>query len=163
MRPYSVFQQICVLAIAISVFIGCGDLQERRYPDLDAARSDAAFERGWLPEPIPSTAADIREAHDLDTNEGWLVLGFAPEEYPRLHRMCADAGWRSLSRREIESLMVPEAPVDWWVSCAVLQTDGIDAYAREDHETDQCWWVLVQRENHTLISWHHFRTGRSGR
>lgn len=151
---HPLFERICVLAVSISVFIGCSDLQELHYQNLDAARSDGAFERGWLPVTIPSTSSNIREAHDLDTNEGWLVLDFAPDEYPQLRRMYMDAGWRGLSQRQIDSLVVPEAPVDWWISDTGLE-NGIDAYSWADDDTGQRWWALVQREKHRLISWHH--------
>ena len=64
------------------------------------------------------------EAHDLDTNEGWLVLGFAPEEYPRLHRMYADAGWLSLSHLENLTRLDDLSPLEDLRSLCGLLVEG---------------------------------------
>ena len=48
----------------------CDDLRiYSQYGDLNAAREDGAFERGWFPHWMPENAVDIHEFHDLDTNQ----------------------------------------------------------------------------------------------
>lgn len=49
----------------------CSDVYEAHYEDLPAARSAGAIEQGWLPTVLPADAVDIREVHDIDTNETW--------------------------------------------------------------------------------------------
>lgn len=59
----------------------------------DAMR-DGAGPRGWLPAYLPATAVEIREVHNLDTNQQWLrfrvpasdarrmVVGMEPVPHP---------------------------------------------------------------------------------
>jgi hypothetical protein len=58
-----------------AVLLGCvGACQEdfeSHYPDVAAARRDGAFDRGWLPEFMPTDAIDIFEEHNVDTNVTW--------------------------------------------------------------------------------------------
>ena len=48
------------------------------YADRVAAEAAGVFARGWLPETIPPGAQDLREVHDLDSNERWVYFR-APE------------------------------------------------------------------------------------
>src|SRR5215208_5791503 len=50
----------------------CGEIQSATYATYADAIAAGAQRRGWLPPFIPATAADIREVHDLDTNQQWL-------------------------------------------------------------------------------------------
>jgi hypothetical protein len=61
---------LCVLAFFVLLVAGCSETFESRYSDWQKAQKDGAFERGWLPDWLPPSAADIREIHDLDTNAG---------------------------------------------------------------------------------------------
>jgi hypothetical protein len=56
------------LACFAVVLAGCGETFENRYSDRDEAKKAGAFERGWLPEWLPSSATNVREIHNLDTN-----------------------------------------------------------------------------------------------
>jgi len=59
---------------------GCGEVQEATYDDLQAARVAGAIESGWIPEWLPRTSADLREAHNLDSNRSSLSLRFSASE-----------------------------------------------------------------------------------
>ena len=63
---------IGVLTVAL---LGCvgpfSEDFESQYPDVDAARADDAFGRGWLPEITPDDSIAIREMHNIDTNLTW--------------------------------------------------------------------------------------------
>lgn len=56
-------------------FLGCigpfSEDFESQYSDMNAARTDGAFDRGWLPEIIPNDSISIREMHNIDTNLTW--------------------------------------------------------------------------------------------
>jgi hypothetical protein len=45
----------------------CQEDFESHYPDVEAARRDGAFDRGWLPALVPDDATNIVEFHDIDT------------------------------------------------------------------------------------------------
>lgn len=34
------------------------------------------FQSGWIPRWLPDTASQIRETHDIDTNETWIAFNF---------------------------------------------------------------------------------------
>lgn len=66
------------ICIFLSLFLcGCDYLiHEEEYKNLDEAQSKDAVLRGWVPDYLPSTATQIKEMHDLDTNELWGEFKF---------------------------------------------------------------------------------------
>jgi hypothetical protein len=61
-------RRILFLVIAV-LLTGCNDTVETHYANVGLAMQDHAFERGWLPPVLKPDATDIREWHDIDTNE----------------------------------------------------------------------------------------------
>jgi hypothetical protein len=57
------------------------DLVTSNYADLDEARADQLFERGWLPDILPASADDIRTTNDLDLNTSEGEFRFAAADY----------------------------------------------------------------------------------
>jgi len=54
---------------------GCMEISSAKYADTDDAIAKKAIgESKWLPVWLPKDAVDIQEAHDVDTNESWLVF-----------------------------------------------------------------------------------------
>ncbi len=51
--------------------VGCDDRQESVFANVKDARASGAVARGWVPNDLPESATDLRERHDLDTNEVW--------------------------------------------------------------------------------------------
>lgn len=63
---------IVTLSIALS---GCMEVASTEYADRNQAVSRQAIgESKWLPSWLPEDAVNIRESHDMDTNESWLVF-----------------------------------------------------------------------------------------
>lgn len=61
---------------------GCtDDVLDASYADVGEAVADGAIARGWIPGWIPPGAINLREVHDIDTNESALV--FELPEGPR--------------------------------------------------------------------------------
>lgn len=50
----------------------CSTQVEEAYPTWADAERAGAVERGWIPTFVPSSARDIRESHDLDSNRQTL-------------------------------------------------------------------------------------------
>lgn len=67
------------LFLALSC-LSCYERGERYFRDLSEARAAGAVERGWVPGLLPKSAFQIRERHDLDTNEVWGAFRFNPSE-----------------------------------------------------------------------------------
>lgn len=72
-----------IVAIA-SLGTACGEVQDERYATFTDARAAGAIERGWLPEFVPSSARDLRDVHDLDTNAQTLTFTVPPSDIPRM-------------------------------------------------------------------------------
>ena len=64
--------RIVLLTSALSG--GCSDVYESRYSNRDEAVRDGAIARGWIPDILPADALDIREVHDIDTNQTWCCF-----------------------------------------------------------------------------------------
>ena len=66
------FSLIVALALAAS---GCMEVASTEYADRSHAISKKAIGVSkWLPAWLPEDAVDIRETHDMDTNESWLIF-----------------------------------------------------------------------------------------
>jgi len=62
---------LAIIAALSGLFLaGCSDTVTSHYATLAEAKAGKAFERGWLPPVMPTTARDIVEKNDLDVNIG---------------------------------------------------------------------------------------------
>ena len=61
-----------LLVAVLIVSTGCGETATVSYPTYADAERAGAVARGWIPRFVPRTATEIREAHNLDTNQQWL-------------------------------------------------------------------------------------------
>ena len=70
------------LAILIAVFVlsSCDETARSHYATMEEARAQGAVDHGWIPSNLPSSAREIQEAHDLDTNVLWGAFCFDPSE-----------------------------------------------------------------------------------
>lgn len=76
------------LSVLLAGFVSaCDELQESYYDSRAAVVRDGAIQRGWIPDFLPESAANIREFHDLDSNETWLRFSAAPDQ-PFIARRC---------------------------------------------------------------------------
>lgn len=121
-----------MLALTIS---GCMEVASTEYANRDQAISKNALgESKWLPEWLPEDAVNIREAHDMDTNESWLVfhpangvftfpkdcrLAGKPEmseaQTMRRFPQFAPSAWSRASGYTGEFRLCPEGGADRWV------------------------------------------------
>jgi hypothetical protein len=89
-----------MIGLITTALLGCvgpfSEDFESQYPDVNAARADGAFDRGWLPKIVPDDSIDIREMHNIDTNITWgcFVIPSGTEEV----------------RRKLKSLGAKQAP-----------------------------------------------------
>lgn len=57
-----------VMALVLWMASGCAENYSSEYKSYGELQSAPASARAWLPEFLPSSATDIREEHNLDTN-----------------------------------------------------------------------------------------------
>jgi len=62
-----------MLIVGISIYLlfsyFFGDVQINKYSNIDAVKNQQAIKHGWIPAILPHSAYEIRETHDIDTNE----------------------------------------------------------------------------------------------
>lgn len=94
------------LAIAASVVLGlysC-EVSSTSYASYKEAESrEAMGAHKWLPSLIPASARDIRESHDVDSNEVWFMFVFEGNFDPPA-AMCSTVNRSEIALR----------PVNWW-------------------------------------------------
>lgn len=65
--------RIVASLVAVLLLLGCTDeTLDAYYPTASDALADGAVKRGWIPAWTPSTATDIFEVHNLDSNQSAL-------------------------------------------------------------------------------------------
>ncbi len=101
------FRELSSAALAALLLAGCDLLERplRTYASYAEARAQGAVGPGkWLPELLPESATDIREQHDLDTNESWLSFSFTPGELDQ------PPGCRPTTSSKLATTRTPR----WW-------------------------------------------------
>jgi hypothetical protein len=62
-------RRFLLLVIIAGMMCACQERFESYYPSATAAANLGAFDRGWLPEVLKPDVENIREWHDIDSNE----------------------------------------------------------------------------------------------
>jgi hypothetical protein len=61
---------------------GCSERIESSYSSLSEASNNSAIARGWVPDSLSGDVLEIKEKHDLDTNEVWGTFRFPKGRNP---------------------------------------------------------------------------------
>jgi hypothetical protein len=64
------------------------ETQENKYADAQAAITAGAIQQGWIPTFLPLSATNIRERHNVDTNEVWLQFSMNSNELDIIEKSC---------------------------------------------------------------------------
>jgi hypothetical protein len=89
------------------------------YATLDEARAAGAVANGYLPDGLPPSTREIREAHDPGSRDHWALFSFSPAEAESLRAIVGNAE----ASLEGEDLEVP-GRLEWW---PVLLRGRLDA------------------------------------
>jgi len=106
----------------------CSDRLSSDYATFDQAREQGGVGRGWIPEYLPPSSVEIREVHDLDTNEMWCTFEFAREEVATLHSRL-----KPVSAAQVTGLTIRSpGKGDWWPDCLLgsLTTESLARWDR---------------------------------
>lgn len=97
------------LTFLVLIVSACSERIEVKYGSFGEAVEAGAVERGWIPDFLPSSSTQIRDVHDLDTNEGWLRFEYASEDREALVGRLIPA-----STSELTAAPLRDPRVDWW-------------------------------------------------
>jgi hypothetical protein len=98
-----------ILILAGALLAACRETYETTYRSMDDAQKAGALHQGWLPAFLPPGAAEIRERHDIDTNEIWGSFDFTQADDTALRQALPQVELRELDGRAITS-----GRVGWW-------------------------------------------------
>jgi hypothetical protein len=115
------------------VVAGCSDTFTERYPTVEAAQNDGIFERGWLPEVLPSSAHSLRVSGDIDINFADGEFGVRSADFEAfISTLESDSGASSIPERFLGDIQA-------------LKDRGYTAreYARDNYT----WLFLCSKEN----------------
>lgn len=84
------------------------DVVTESYATLDEAVAAGAVERGWVPEGLPASTREIREAHDLDTSRRWGLFNFEQKDANTVRALLGP----ELSVQGI--VCDPPRRIEWW-------------------------------------------------
>lgn len=98
-----------IVLILFFFIIGCERMEtsESVYPNFEAAiKAKAVGEGKWVPDFLPPSSTNIREKHNLDTNEQWLSFHFTGDIASHI----------SLCKQTImQEIVYPRrSPGNWW-------------------------------------------------
>jgi len=76
---------------------------------MSEARRAGEVDRGWLPDILPDGATNVRERHNIDTNETWCSFDLTGAESSRLR-----AAMSPLAPHHVSAWVVRPPGVGWW-------------------------------------------------
>lgn len=131
-----------LMVVAVGALSGC-EVTEARYQDRAEIASHDAFQAGWFPEWIPEDAFDIRETHDSDTNESWLVFRVRSGHWENPDECTSQASPELSSARVVQRF--PRFARDAW--------QRVGEGTGEIHTCPGRRWVMWDRKRELVYSW----------
>ncbi|MGY0800151.1 hypothetical protein ACW7G0_14005 [Lysobacter sp. A286] len=103
----------CLVLLVLGA-AGCwpGERPEVSYANMAEAIKHGAVDRGWIPKWIPASATNIREIHDLDTNESMMAFDMVSSDSWQLPEHCVAITFQEASP--------PRFSRSWWPSAQEL-------------------------------------------
>lgn len=111
-------QRLAVCLLAVSISACARERPESFYGSLPEARRSGAIERGWVPAWLPETATEIREVHDIDTNESLLAFAMPPQQQWMLSAWTFPGDCRRVA---YSSTVQPGFSRGWWPDSVQLE------------------------------------------
>lgn len=134
-----------VAVLSACTLAGCWEVSEISYKNFEEAKKAGAIgESKWLPEWLPEDARDIRESHDVDTNQSWL--SFRLETPLRLPSSCSPV--RSLE--SVDASRVLKFP--GFVRDMQQRIKELEGEFYECSEGNAVRWVAVDLDAHLVYS-----------
>jgi len=88
--PIAGFVLLCLMVPALGILYAGEDIHAE-YATYADAEADGAVERGWIRDFVPTSAVNIRDSHNLDSNAQWMSFEFDPSDRPKMEEKLAPA------------------------------------------------------------------------
>ena len=101
---------LSLVIIVVLLQLGCerAETTENVYATLaDAVKAGAVGDDKWIPALLPPSAREIREVHNLDTNEVWLAFRLDSTQVSAVAGRCTKISMEKLAP-------VRKRPGKWW-------------------------------------------------
>lgn len=141
-----------VAIVGLAAVPACRDVNviTGTYQTLKEAEAAGAVSAGYLPQGLPPSAHDIREAHDPGTTRHWLLFAFPVEEQDRLLAL-VQADEASVAGMYVE---VP-GRLEWWpvllrkrLDADKIRATGLQTYRSRD---GQALWAINWKQGRAYM------------
>jgi hypothetical protein len=105
-------RQVASVFVLITL-VGCSDVVTKRFSNLADAKSQRAFERGWLPPLLPDSATSIVERNNVDLNTGTGSFKYDLRERTAYIKRLTEAGALSRTEGDIDILTLSTNDSRW--------------------------------------------------
>jgi hypothetical protein len=105
-------RQVASVFVLITL-VGCSDVVTTRFSNLADAKSQRAFERGWLPPLLPDSATSIVERNNVDLNTGTGSFKYDLRERTAYIKRLTEAGALSRTEGDIDILTLSTNDSRW--------------------------------------------------
>ena len=143
------------LCLFVLLAVSCSERSTAYYQRYEDAVKEGAVKRGWIPVWVPTTATDIHEQHDLDTNNVWVRFTAPASEKTRI-----TAGLKRLPDTEILRVKAPHpSRTDWWFEGLVQQSPANDnalnaeIYVVKCGENKVVGYIALERTTEKVYYW----------
>ena len=103
------FLHLIALTAATFAAAACtDDILDASYQDQPAAVAAGAVERGWIPSWVPPDATQLREVHNVDTNQSALFFRLPPGSAWQPPQECAPAVGGQFSEPAFSRPWIPD-------------------------------------------------------
>ena len=136
--------RLAVLFVVALAGCDLAEVVETSYPDLAEADSRGGISSGWIPKWLPISSTNLREIHDVDTNESALAFDIS-----------GDAGWRPPSQCQavLASTVTPSRfDPAWWPAPAELAS-SYEFYSCPTNVPPTSMYVGVHKAGDRGIHW----------
>ena len=136
------------------LLLSCNGMdKDAAYADRAQVEADGAFTKGWAPDFLPDSATNIRESHNLDTNECWLTFTFEKDAEHSMKTVLAST--------DLQNVKFPRASSSrrrpWWPQNLLAPSPNLERQFTFYTYVNGCgnrWFVAVECEAPKVWCWH---------
>jgi hypothetical protein len=140
--------------LMLATLSACSNVYNAEYPTYAAAVQAGAVKSGWVPEMVPKTAIDLREQHDIDSNDVWLRFTLPSADKGQIFN-----NLKKLSDADIMKIKIRyPRKSDWWFEGLIQQSPANDNALNSDIYTFKCHnekngYIAFERNSLKVYYW----------